>query len=291
MIYTPNCAPKNGGGWKCTSDRFLPGWFCGGLRYALLSDDPKHAADCLGVGRMTCQALILAGGQGTRLRPYTTVFPKALVPLGDMPVLELVLRQLKQAGVTDVLIAVGHLAGLIQAFFGDGSRLGLRIAYGVEDTPLGTAGPIRAHANQLADDFWVMNADVVSSIDLAALMAHHQQAQAPATIAVYHRPTAIDFGVLNLEGGHVHSFVEKPLIHHWVSMGVYAFNKRVVDFIPPAQFFGFDHLMQALLNAQAPISAFPFDGYWMDIGRVEDYETAVNDFHTHRGLLLPGALG
>lgn len=234
------------------------------------------------------RAIILAGGQGTRLRPYTTVFPKALVPLGDIPVLELVLRQLKTFGFEEITLAVGHLAELIETFFGDGRKLGLKITYAIEDQPLGTAGPLRA-LTDLPDDFLVMNADIVSDLNYRALFEFHQQKKSVATIAVYRRQTKIDFGTLEFDETtrEIQKFVEKPVFHHSVSMGAYIFNRKVREYIPENQFFGFDHLMNALLTGGIPIYAYPFEGYWLDIGRVDDYETAVNDYETMKKRLIP----
>ncbi|MGE0200282.1 MAG: NDP-sugar synthase [Candidatus Melainabacteria bacterium] len=240
------------------------------------------------------QAIILAGGQGTRLKPYTTLLPKALVPLDTMPVLELVLRQLKMAGFERITLAVGHLAELIEAFFGNGEKLGLTITYAREDQPLGTAGPLKALENELDDHFLVMNADIVSDINYRLLFEHHvsraAEAAAPvATVAVYRRTSRIDFGILEYDEKTraIQNFVEKPTLHHSVSMGVYVFSKNVCEFIPESTFFGFDTLMHTLIQQKQPIQAFPFDGYWLDIGRVDDYETAVNDFQTMRDKLLP----
>lgn len=237
----------------------------------------------------TNRAIILAGGQGTRLKPYTTLFPKALVPLEEMPVLELVLRQLKFYGFTEITLAVGHLSELIEAFFGDGKKLGIHITYAREDKPLGTAGPLKAMAD-LPDNFLVMNADIVSDINYRALFDFHvNQPNSVATVATYRRTSKIDFGVLEFDGKthQIQEFIEKPMLEHSVSMGIYVFNQRVREFIPEDTFFGFDTLMKTLIRDQEAIRAFPFNGYWLDIGRVDDYETAVNDFKNMRNILLP----
>lgn len=249
------------------------------------------------------RAIILAGGQGTRLKPYTTLFPKALVPLGEMPVLELVLKQLKANGFTDITLAVGHLSELIRAYFGDGSAFGVSLSYVREGKPLGTAGPLKTIPD-LPDNFLVMNADIVSDIDYRALFNAHVQgiagedkSNAPpaqgetclATIATYRRTSRIDFGVLEFaeQSRRIHNFIEKPVLEHSVSMGIYMFNRRVLDFIPDGTFFGFDQLVKTLIVQNQAIQAYPFAGYWLDIGRVDDYETAVNDFQALRAHLLP----
>jgi len=246
------------------------------------------------------RAIILAGGQGTRLKPYTTLFPKALVPLDEMPVLELVIRQLKFHGFTEITLAVGHLCELIEAYFGDGRKWGVSITYAREDKPLGTAGPLKAMTD-LPENFLVMNADIVSDINYRELFNFHCQAQQNqlakpsnnlATIAVYRRTSKIDFGVLEFdsETHQIQNFIEKPMLEHSVSMGIYMFNRRVRDFIPEDTFFGFDSLMKTLIREGQGIRAFPFNGYWLDIGRVDDYETAVTDFQNMRNVLLPASM-
>lgn len=239
------------------------------------------------------RAIILAGGQGTRLKPYTTLFPKALVPLDEMPVLELVIRQLKSHGFTEITMAVGHLCELIEAYFGDGCKWGVSITYAREDKPLGTAGPLKALAD-LPENVLVMNADIVSDINYRELFEFHCRSQADgapnlATIAVYRRTSKIDFGVLEFDSDthRIQNFIEKPMLEHSVSMGIYVFNRRVREFIPEETFFGFDALMKTLIREQQAIQAFPFNGYWLDIGRVDDYETAVTDFQNMRNVLLP----
>jgi NDP-sugar pyrophosphorylase family protein len=247
------------------------------------------------------RAIILAGGQGTRLKPYTTLFPKALVPLGEMPVLELVIRQLKAHGFTEITLAVGHLSELIRAYFGDGGAWGVSLSYVREEKPLGTAGPLKT-LGDLPENFLVMNADIVSDIDYRALFDAHVRASGQsgtpcspesvsclATIAAYRRTSRIDFGVLELESGthRIRGFIEKPVLEHSVSMGVYIFNRRVREFIPKDSFFGFDQLVKTLIAREQTIQAYPFEGYWLDIGRVDDYETAVNDFESLRHRLLP----
>ncbi len=238
------------------------------------------------------QAIILAGGMGTRLKPYTTTFPKALVPLGDMPVLELVLRQLKHHGFTNITLAVGHLAQLIQAYFGTGEKLGLSITYSHEDKPMGTAGPIKMLEDTLHDNFLVMNADIVSDIDYGNVFDTHinDTFNPLATVAVHRRTSKIDFGIIDYDSNNaIQNFTEKPVYEHSVSMGIYMFNKAICEHIPEDTFYGFDQLMKHLIQQQLPLKAHPFNGYWLDIGRVDDYEMAVNDFQNKREQLLPSS--
>ncbi len=237
-------------------------------------------------------AIILAGGKGTRLKPYTTVFPKALVPLGEMPVLELVLRQLKNHGFNEIIISVGHLAHLIETFFGNGEKLGLNITYAREDFPLGTAGPmlhIEKTLRKLPENFMIMNADVVSDINFAELYKAHEQANRLATIATYRRTSQINFGLIDFDAENlkIEGFREKPILEHSVSMGIYMFNRRILDFIEPDCMFNYDTLMKNLVKAHEDIFVYPFNSYWLDIGRVDDYEQAIHDFQEKRDLLLP----
>jgi NDP-sugar pyrophosphorylase family protein len=221
------------------------------------------------------QAVILAGGQGTRLRPYTVTLPKPLVPVGTMPVLEIVLLWMRRAGVTRVTLAVNHLAELIMAFFGNGSKLGIELEYAVESEPLGTIGPLRMLTG-LDENFLVMNGDVLTDLDLRAFWERHVRSAATLTVATHARSASIDYGVIETDrGGRVASFREKPQLPFKVSMGIYAMHRRVLEFVPPAGAFGFDGLVHAMLAKRAPIDTVTHDGFWMDIGRPEDYEKVV----------------
>ena len=228
------------------------------------------------------QAIILAGGKGTRLRPYTTVFPKPLMPIGDIPILEVVIRQLKYAGVTNIILAVGHLKELLQAFFGDGRKWGVSITYSMEDAPLGTAAPLKLIQN-LNDNFLVMNGDVLSDIDLKYFFTHHIKQNALCTIAMYKKPVNINLGVLKTTDDNLlYDYIEKPTLNYKVSMGVYAFKKEVLNYIPENKYYDFPDLIKSLLKHENKVAGFPFDGQWLDIGRPEDYELAVKLFTEHK---------
>jgi len=234
------------------------------------------------------RTVILAGGKGTRLRPYTTVLPKPLVPVGDMPILEIVIRQLAAQGFRRLTIAVGHLAELIRSFFGDGSKWGVTIEYSIEDKPLSTIAPLRLIAG-LKGDFVVMNGDLLTDLDFRRLVEFHRARGAALTVATCRREVTIDFGVLQEGADHrIVGFEEKPLKTYRVSMGVYVLNERVLSRIPEGRPFGFDHLVLALLEAGEHVASFPHEGYWLDIGRPDDYERAVADFEALRPRLLPG---
>jgi len=237
-------------------------------------------------------AVILAGGRGVRLRPYTTAFPKPLVPIGDeMAIIEIVLRQLRAAGFTDITIAIGHLGQLIRAYCGDGSQWGLSIDYWSEDEPLGTMGPLVSNLDALPEHFLVMNGDVLTDLDYAGLVHGHVGSGAPITVATYNRTVRIDFGVLEI-GGDDHdrivAFREKPTEHFSVSMGIYALSRETLRSYEPGQALGFDELVLDLLASEHLPRVSPFDGYWLDIGRPDDYDTANEEWPSLRPLLLPG---
>jgi NDP-sugar pyrophosphorylase family protein len=228
-------------------------------------------------------AVILAGGRGTRLRPYTTTIPKPLVPVGERPILDRILHQLRAAGVSEVRLAVSHMAELIMAFFGDGAKFGLRIAYAVEPEPRGTVGPL-AHLEGLPEDFIVMNGDVLTDLDYAALFADHVARGARLTLSTHRREQRLDFGVLELDhpARRVVGFREKPVEAVEVSMGVYVFNRALLSRIPRDRPFGLDELVLSMLADGEPIHAYPFSGYWLDLGRPDDYDRA------NREIGLPG---
>jgi len=224
------------------------------------------------------RAIILAGGKGTRLRPYTTIFPKPLMPIGDMPILEVVLRQLKAYGFRKITISVNHLADLIQTFFNDGSKLGLDITYCMEDKPLGTAGSISL-VKDITEPFLVMNGDLLTTLDYSAIVSSHLCTAATATIGVFPREVKIDFGVLEVDkAGELSRYTEKPTFHHLVSMGVNVFSKSVLKFISPGEYLDIPTLMTSLKKDGRKVMTFRGDCEWLDIGRPDDYEQAVIDF-------------
>ena len=194
------------------------------------------------------QALILAGGKGARLRPYTTVLPKPLMPVGDYPILEIILRQLKHVGVTRIILAVGYMSQLFQAFFQDGSRYGLEITYSFEEEPLGTAGPIALALDQLDDDFLVMNGDLLTTLNYRNLFTFHKTQHAAATIGLYRREVKIDFGVIECDADNklVH-YKEKPIFNFSVSMGVNAICKKIVrPYLTTGEYLDIPELMMRL---------------------------------------------
>jgi len=234
------------------------------------------------------KAVVLAGGKGTRLSPYTKVLPKPLMPIGDMPILEVILRQMKFAGITDVILTVGHLSELLRAFFQDGSRLGLNITYSYEDSPLGTAGPL-AFVPDLNETFLVMNGDVLSTLPLNELIQFHREQKSLATIATHHRRVKVDLGVIQWNGDAcITGYIEKPTYDYSVSMGVYIFEPKVLTYIPKGQYYDFPDLVKKLIDVNEKVTGYRFDGYWQDLGRPDDYESAAQDFDHMRAQFLPG---
>ena len=232
------------------------------------------------------RAVILAGGKGTRLAPYTSVFPKPLVPIGDMPILQVVISQLRHYEFTHVTLTVGYLAALLQTYFQDGTRYGVKIDYVVEDHPLGTAGPL-AFVPGLDETFLVMNSDLLTTLNYADLVRYHKSRQGIATVAMHKREIKIDLGVIQLDGDQrIKGYIEKPMYKYDVSMGVYVFEPRVLSYIPPGQRFDFPSLVNRLLENGETIVGYPFDGYWLDIGRKDDYEQAIQDFERMRSVFL-----
>jgi len=224
------------------------------------------------------QAVVLAGGRGTRLAPYTSVLPKPLMPIGERSILELVLGQLTASGIDKVTLCVGYLAHLIEAVIGNRSPDGLQISYVHEQEALWTAAPLRLVPG-LDGAFIAMNGDILTTLDYRALVKHHRDMKNLITIAAHERPIKIDYGVLRIgrngASGRVVGFQEKPEMTSTVSMGIYVFEPRALEFIPADGYFDFPQLVYALLEAEEPIGAYPYTGMWFDIGRREDYERAV----------------
>ncbi|HVJ39330.1 MAG TPA: sugar phosphate nucleotidyltransferase [Stenotrophomonas sp.] len=224
------------------------------------------------------RAVVLAGGKGTRLRPYTIALPKPLMPIGEYPILEVIIRQLRKEGFEHITLAVNHQADLFRAFFGDGSKWGLKIDYSLESKALSTMGPLKL-IEDLPEDFLVMNGDILTDIAYGQFLADHIAGQRLFTISASARNQRIDYGVLktNAEGLLV-GFEEKPSIPFLVSMGVYALSRRVLDAIPVDQAYGFDDLVLGYLADGKGVNAVPHHGYWLDIGRPDDYERAIDDW-------------
>lgn len=226
------------------------------------------------------RAIILAGGKGVRLAPVTDVIPKPLVPLGGRPIMEIVIRQLERHGFRNITLAVGYMGDLIRAYFGDGAKLGVNLDYSYESRPLGTVGPL-ALIDGLNDTFLVMNADVLTDFNYLDLLNFHKTQGGIATIGAYQRQVTIDLGVINADGDHrVQAYTEKPTVSHMVSMGVYVFEPAILSYIRGNGYLDFPDLVNILLREGQQVSYLPHDGYWLDIGRHDDYAQAAEQFET-----------
>ena len=235
---------------------------------------------------MSDRAVILAGGLGTRLRPYTVVLPKPLMPIGEYPILEVVVRQLARYGFRHITMAVNHQANLIKAFFGDGTRWGLQIDYSLESKPLSTIGPLKL-VNDLPDHILLMNGDLLTDLNFREFFGAHLSAARTFTIAAARRTDIVDYGVLDVDDHNLLcGFHEKPSRHYLVSMGVYVVNRSLLERVPPDVKYGFDDLMRDMLGRGEPVHVERYDGYWLDIGRPDDYQRAIDEFEQYRGKLL-----
>jgi len=232
------------------------------------------------------QAVILAGGKGTRLRPYTAVLPKPLMPIGDMPVVEVIVRQLRSAGFERLVLAVGYLPHLFRAFIGDGERFGGPIEFVLEEAPLGTAGALGLISG-LDSDFLLINGDTLTNLDYRAFMEYHRRHGAIATIATHSRENKVDYGVLEIgDDQRLVGYVEKPVQTYHVSMGVNAFRANVLKYVPPNRYLDIPQLMNDLMDRGEQVRCYKSDCFWLDIGRPADYERAVEIFQERRAEFL-----
>ena len=225
------------------------------------------------------KAVIQAGGKGTRLRPYTLILPKPLMPVGEFPVLEVLLKWLRRWDIQEAYITTGHLGHLIRALCGDGSQWDMDIKYTEELEPMGTVGAL-SHLNEhLTETFLMLNGDLITDLDLTAFTAFHQKRKGPITVACTDKMVNIDFGVIRNGKGHrITGFEEKPKLSYKVSMGIYCMEPTVLELIPDGVPFGFDNLMYSMLQQQLPVYAYKHSGLWMDIGNADDFNNVQQSF-------------
>lgn len=227
------------------------------------------------------KVVILAGGRGTRLLPYTTVLPKPLMPVGDVPILEIVIKQLVEHGFKEINLAVGYLSELLKSYFGDGSKYGVNINYHKETEPLGTAGPLK-QIPDLESSFLVMNGDTLTSLDYSKLIAFHERKGSIVTIAMHKRQVRIDFGVMDVVDDAVMGYHEKPTLDYLVSMGIYVFEPKALDYVKSNEKLDFPDLIGRLLKDRQPVYGYLSQDCWLDIGRPEDYKKACLDYGTDK---------
>lgn len=236
---------------------------------------------------MSRRAVILAGGKGTRLRPYTIVLPKPLMPVGEYPVLEIIIRQLVHFGFEHITLTVNHQAEIIKAFFGDGSRWNVNIDYSFEDKPLSTMGPLKL-IKDLPENFLVMNGDVLTDLNFAGFYDFHLKNGRIFTISAQKRIDVSEYGVLELDHeNHLQNFIEKPQYNYIVSSGIYMANRIILEYIPEGTSYGFDHLMLNLISKKQKVLVTVHNGYWLDIGRPSDYMQAIDEVEKFKEKFLP----
>lgn len=233
------------------------------------------------------KAVVLAGGKGKRLEPYTTLLPKPLMPVGEFPVLEILIRQLKRYGFSRIYLAVGHLAGLIEAYFQGGKKWGVEIEYSIEEEPLGTVGPLNLLKDKLTESsFLVLNGDILTDLNLSDFMMYHTDTGGIMTIGVVHRFVNVDFGVLDIANKKVVGFKEKPVLEYPVSMGIYAMRPEIFDYIPAREKFDLPDLVFELLKNGEDVYVYDYKGFWLDIGREEDFRRAQEEFIRRKDSIL-----
>ena len=235
------------------------------------------------------QAIILAGGKGTRLLPHTANLPKPLMPMGEMPILEIIVMQLKNAGASSIILAVGYLHHMIEAHFGDGSDFGIPISYSLEDKPLGTAGPLNLIYKKLEENFIVLNGDLLTTLNFESLFNEHLRSNASATIATFKRTVDIDFGVLEIDSEKkLVEYKEKPTLNYQVSMGINVFKKNSLkNLLQNAGYLDIPDLMMGLKNNGEDVLCHYEDCEWLDIGRIDDYSIATKIFEENKEKFLP----
>ena len=235
---------------------------------------------------MSKRAIILAGGLGTRLRPYTVVLPKPLMPIGSYSILEVIIRQLVQHKFDHITLAVNHQADIIKALFKEGSRFGIKIDYSLETNRLGTIGPLKL-IDDLPDNFLLLNGDILTDLNFEEFYSQHVKSDAIFTISSHIREEKIDYGVLEVDKeSWLKNFREKPKVNYQVSMGIYMMNRKIINFIPDNTYYGFDNLMINFLKQNKKVKVISHKGYWLDIGRPDDYLKATDEFEEMKSIFL-----
>ena len=224
------------------------------------------------------QAIIMAGGKGTRMRPYTNILPKPLLPIGTNSIIELNIKQLSDAGIDNIIIAVGYLGQLIESIIGNGDRYGLKISYSYEDEPLGTVGAISMMKDELEDSFYVMNGDILTDINYNNLRSFHIQNNSDVTISTYIKKHKVRLGVLKINDSNIEDYIEKPTTDYYVSMGIYYMNKNIVnDYINDGKQLDFPNLIKNLIKNDKKCISFRHDGLWIDLGTSQEYLSLIDD--------------
>lgn len=223
------------------------------------------------------KAVILAGGKGQRMRPLTYAIPKPLLPVGKRPVLEILIGQLREGGFEEIFLPIHHQSEMIKSYFRDGAPFGVRIEYAVEREPLGTAGPILSFRDRLTEPFLVVNGDLVTRLDFRKFHEAHVAGSDEMTVAVRAWETHVPFGVLEINGETVQAFCEKPVLTHYICAGIYACNPSVMEVIPTGRRYEMPEVVNALLASRRRVASYPFEDYWIDLAKIDDYERAIQE--------------
>ncbi len=233
------------------------------------------------------KAIILAGGKGTRLAPYTTVFPKPLMPIDGMPILEVIVKQLAHFRIKTLIFTVSPQSeALLSAYFGNGEKFGVDVRYSKEEKPLGTAGPLSLIPD-LTETFLVMNGDILTTLDYQKLIRYHRRHKGMVTIAMRQKKVQLELGVMEFDRAHqLTGYIEKPTLSYSVSMGIYVFEREILKWVPSGKYLDFPELIQKLIKRSERVLCYPSNDFWLDIGRHEDYEEAQKRFQEMRKKLL-----
>jgi NDP-sugar pyrophosphorylase family protein len=224
------------------------------------------------------KAVILAGGIGSRLRPLTFSIPKPLLPVGETPILEIILNKLKSFGIDEIILAVGYKSELIETYFGDGKKMGVKIEYVEEKEPLGTAGPLAFVKRKVGkgDSIILMNGDILTKLDFGKLIETHNSKGADITIAVREYEQRSPFGVIEMEGDTVKEIREKPTFNYDISAGIYVIKSDVIEMVPEGKKYDMPELIKEAMSKGKNVMGFKFDDYWMGVERIENYEEALS---------------
>jgi len=228
------------------------------------------------------KVIILAGGEGTRLRPYTAIFPKPLLPINETPLLDIVLEKLKNQNIKEIFLAVNYKSSLFKMFYGDGSKKGLNITYLEESKPLGTAGPLQSLENKIDEDFLVMNGDIICDLDFHKLLDFHKKNCGVITVVTREIKTPINFGVIKTKEGRITNLEEKPEIKSEISAGIYIINPGALRHIPKNQFYDMPDLIKKLISEKANVLRFLYDGELKDIGDLKSYEEIQINYRSNK---------
>ncbi len=221
------------------------------------------------------KAVILAGGEGKRLRPYTYILPKPLLPIGERPILDLSLERLKKQDIKEVILAVNYKAEIFEMIFGDGFSRDMKIHYTKEEKPLGTAGPIKNAEEYLTEDFLVINGDIITELNIKEVADFHKKNMADITVVTREIEVPIDFGIIKSEGINIVGWEEKPKIKSEISSGIYIFNPSILKHIPKNEFCNMNDLVKDVIKKGCKVYKFPYNGIILDVGHMKDYEEAA----------------